>query len=174
LPEEQQAMSSSNWYGLYVRPRHEFVVHDELCRKGVETFLPAVTKLRQWKDRKKQVAFPLFPGYLFVNVVPGPEEFSRVIKTRGTVSFISLERSNPTPALPEEINALKIMMESGAKIDIYPELKEGTPVRVKRGIFQGAEGVLEKKDDQDMFMVGIKLLGRSVGVQIHPDDVEAA
>jgi len=167
-------MSSAQWFALYVKPRHEFVVSAELRRKGIDTFLPSVTKLRRWKDRKKEVAFPLFPGYVFTSVRPHPDEFARVIKTRGTVSFVSLNPGNPAPVAPEEIDSLRIMLESGEKIDIYPDLKEGSPVRVNKGIFEGAEGLLEKKNDQFVFIVSIRLLGKSVGVQIHADDIEAA
>jgi len=66
------------------------------------------------------------------------------------------------------------MIESGEMVDLYPGLKEGTPVRVRRGIFQGAQGILEKKNDQDIFIVGITLLGKSVGVRINADYIEAA
>jgi transcription antitermination factor NusG len=166
-------MSEANWYALYVKSRHEFVVSGELHRKGVETYLPSVTKLRQWKDRKKQVEVPLFPGYLFVHIAPDPEEFSKVIKTRGTVTFISLNPGHPTPLSPEEVSSLKILLESGEEVDIYPQLKEGAPVRVRRGVLKGAEGILAKKHDQSVFVVSIELLGRSVGVKIYADDVEA-
>jgi transcription antitermination factor NusG len=167
-------MSSANWYALYVKSRHEFTVCNELKRKGIDVFLPLIKKLNQWKDRKKHVEFPLFPGYLFVNIVPEPEEFSKVIKTRGTVTFVSLTSGRPTPVAAKEINSLKIILENRNGVDVYPNLKEGSPVRVRRGIFQGAEGFLEKKDNQCVFVVSIKLLGRSVGVQIHGDDLEAA
>ncbi len=167
-------MSNAQWFALSVKPRHEFVVSAELERKGIDTFLPSVTKLRQWKDRKKRVAFPLFPGYLFIHIPPHPHEFSRTVRTRGIVSFVSLNPGTPTPVAPEEIRSLKVMLGSGRPIDIYPGMREGIPVRVTRGVFQGAEGVLEKKDDQCLFIVGLKLLGRSVGVPIHADDLEAA
>lgn len=167
-------MSEANWYALYVKSRHEFVVYEELHRKGIEAFLPSVTKLNQWKDRKKRVESPLFPGYLFVYILPYPEEFLRVIKTRGTVELISLKTGCPAPVEPQEISSLKILLASGNEVDIYPHLKEGAHVRVKRGIFQGAEGILAKKHDQHVFVVSIELLGRSVGVKIYADDVEAA
>ncbi len=167
-------MSSAQWFALYVKPRHEFVVSAELRRKGIDTFLPSVMKLRQWKDRKKEVSFPLFPGYVFTSVRPHPDEFARVIKTRGTVSFVSLNPGIPTPVDPAEIQSLRIMLESGQPLDIYPGLREGLRVRVKRGVFEGAEGVLVKRKDVCLFIVGITLLGKSVGVPIHADDLEAA
>ena len=56
------------WYVVHVRSRHEFSVTERLVKSGIEAFLPIVERLRRWKDRKKLLAFPLFPGYLFVNI----------------------------------------------------------------------------------------------------------
>src|SRR4030042_5124816 len=154
------------WFALYVKSRHEFFTDLELRRKGGETFLPTVKKWRQWKDRKKLIHFPLFPGYLFVYISPDPERFLDVLKTKGSVTLLSAESGRPTPVLLEEINSLKLLIDSGTKVDIYPCLNEGTRVRVRRGLFQGAEGVLQEKGDHCLFLVNIKLLGRSVGVKI--------
>ena len=162
-----------NWYVLYVKSKHEFVTHSELMKKEIETFLPAVRRMRQWKDRKKMVTFPLFPGYLFIHIPPGPENIMSVLKTRGAITLLSSEPGRPTPVLPEEISSLQLLIESGRDIDIYPELKEGTRVRVKRGPLRGAEGTLEKKEDQYLFLVNIDLLGRSIGVRMYADDIEA-
>lgn len=174
MRQKVSAMTHTNWYALYVKSRHEFVVSSELRRKGIETFLPSVTRLNQWNDRKKQVELPLFPGYLFVSIAPEPEEFQNVIKTRGTVMFISQAPGHPTPVVPEEINSLKILLESGERIDIYPHLQEGAPVRVTRGVFRGARGILKQKHDKHVFLLSMELLGRSVAVKIHASDVEAA
>jgi len=133
----------------------------------------SVKKMSQWKDRQKQVEHPLFPGYLFVHITPSPEEILKVVKARGAVALVSMKPGYPTPAREEEIISLKIVLESGGKIDIYPHLKEGAPVRIKRGVFKGAEGILDKKNDQHVFIVNINVLGRSVGIKMHADDVEA-
>lgn len=163
-----------HWHALYVKSRHEFVTRDELTRKGVETFLPSVKRLRRWKDRNKFVDFPLFPGYLFVHVRQNPEAFVNVLKTRGVVTFISLMPGHPTPVPPEEISSLMLLIESGKELDVYPHLTEGTRVRVRRGPLTDAEGVLARKEDQHVFLVNIEILGRSVGVKIYASDIEAA
>lgn len=163
-----------NWYALYVKSRHEFVTQDELVRKGIHTYLPSVKKARQWKDRKKFVEFPLFPGYCFVHIKPCSEDFVNVLKTRGVVTLLSAKPGCPTPVPPEEVDSLRLLVESGKDFDIYPHLKEGAKIRVKRGPLKGAEGVLEKKEDRYMLLVSIKLLGRSVGVNIYADDIETA
>jgi transcription antitermination factor NusG len=162
------------WYAVLVKSRHEFVAQSELGRKGIEAFLPSVKRLRRWKDRKKLVEFPLFPGYLFIRILQNPEAFLDALKTRGVVTLISLNPGSPTPVPPDEIDSLRILIESGEEIDIYSHLKEGTRVRLNSGPLKGAEGILKKKEDRYVFLVNIEILGRSLGVRIHADDVEAA
>jgi transcriptional antiterminator NusG len=165
-------MTDTNWYALWVRSRCEFMTAGELARKGIEHYLPSVPKTRQWKDRKKKVDFPLFPGYLFVHVPRRADAFLQTVKTRGAVSFVSLEPGLPTPVAEEEISSLKILMESGATFDIYPGLQAGTAVRIKRGPLCGAVGVFTHRADEQHFAVNVDILGRSVGLKISADDVE--
>jgi transcription antitermination factor NusG len=75
---------------------------------------------------------------------------------------------------PEEIGSLRILLQSGTDFDVYPNLKEGTRVRVRRGPLQGAEGILAKKEAEYTFLVNLELLGRSIGVKIYADDLEEA
>lgn len=163
-----------NWYAIYVKSNHEFITFGELRRKGIESFLPSVLKVRQWKDRKKQVPFALFPGYLFVHIASHPEEYLTVLKTRGVVTFVCLMKGNPTPVASEEIISLKSAIESGRELDIYPHLKEGIRVRVRKGPLYGAEGILIKKENRHFFVINIEIFGRSVGVEISAEDIEAA
>ena len=119
------------------------------------------------------VESPLFPGYLFINIEPWHESFLSVLKTRGAINLLSAEPGYPTPVSPDEISSLQLLIESGRDFDIYPELKEGTNVRVKRGPLQGAVGTLVERHDQHLFLVNVELLGRSIGVKIYADDLEA-
>jgi len=165
---------TENWYALRVKSRHEYVASEELTRKDIDNFLPSVSRVRQWKDRKKNVDFPLFPGYVFVHLNPLPGAFLNVLKTRGSVCFVSLEPGRPAIVSSQEISSLKLMLESGQQFDVFPALKEGTIVRVKHGPLQGAIGILTKREDHHIFVVNIDILGRSVGLKIYAEDVEQA
>ena len=160
-----------NWFALYVKSRHEFTTCGELEKKGIETFLPKVKKLRRWSDRNQFVDFPLFPGYVFVHLLAGPESFTRVLKTRGAVSLVSAITGQPAPVDDQEMKSLRIMVDSGENLDLTPHLKEGERVRIKGGPFKGAQGVLTKKEDQYIFAVNVELLGRSLCARIYSDDI---
>ncbi len=161
------------WYAVHVKSRHEFVVLDELTEKNLEAFLPAAKRVSQWKDRKKIVKYPLFPGYLFVKISPGPEAFLDVLRTRGVVTFISLEPGKPTPVAPEEIDSLRLLVESGKELDVYPHLKQGTRIRIKNGPLKNAEGILIRKENEYLFQVTVELLGRSVSIRVAAQEVES-
>ena len=53
------------WYAIWTRSRHEQMVREQLERKGYEAFLPTIPRWSRWKDRKKKIDWPLFPGYCF-------------------------------------------------------------------------------------------------------------
>jgi len=160
-----------NWYALWVKSRHEFIARDDLTGKGFETFLPSVMRLQQWRDRKKKVEFPVFPGYLFVFLKQSAQDFQRVVQARGTVAFVCLEPGFPTPVVPEEIHTLQAVVTSGQPFDVYPQFQEGARVKICQGPLQGTEGILAKKENQHLFCVNVEILGRSVGLKISPNDI---
>lgn len=55
----------ARWHAVRTRSRHEKLVRDRLAGLGIEHLLPTVMRLRQWKDRKKEIEVPLFSGYCF-------------------------------------------------------------------------------------------------------------
>jgi transcription antitermination factor NusG len=163
-----------NYYAVHTKSRHEFVAKRELMAKGIEAYLPSIKRMQRWKDRKKLVEFPLFPGYLFVRIHPSPGKHLGVLKARGIVAFICLELGTPAVISTEEINALKLMVDSGKELDVYPNLKAGMRVRIRSGPLRSAEGILTEKEDNYHFVVNIELLGRSIGMRINAEDVEEA
>ena len=58
------------WFAVWTRSRHEQVVREQLERKRIDAFLPTITRWSRWKDRKKKIDWPLFPGYCFARFDP--------------------------------------------------------------------------------------------------------
>src|SRR6202041_3127416 len=61
---------AESWYALHTRSRHEKMVAQRLAEWGVTTFLPMVTEVRRWSDRKKSVQLPLLAGYCLPRLLP--------------------------------------------------------------------------------------------------------
>ena len=160
------------WYAIHVRSRHEFQIFDRLKLKGIEAFLPTVEKLRKWKDRKKLVTFPLFPGYLFVRTTEDTRNMLEVLKIRGVVNMICTLPHKPTPIPDEQITMLQKLVENREALDPYPYLTEGQNVRIIKGPMAGIEGILIEKLDKHFLVLSVDVLRQGVALTINAADVE--
>jgi transcription antitermination factor NusG len=162
-----------NWYAVHVRSRHEFKVTARLTGAGVEAFLPSVDRVRKWKDRKKIVTFPLFPGYVFVGLKDPDGERLPVLKTPGVVGFVGRSASGPEIMALDQVITLMKLVESREGIDPYPYLKEGNRVRIKSGPLTGVEGILIERKGLHVLAVSVDILRQGVSIQIDADCVES-
>lgn len=160
------------WYAVHVRSRHEFKVLERLTEIGINTFLPVVERLNRWKDRKKLVKFPLFPGYIFVYIVRNRQDILSVLKVSGVVKFLGIKADEPEPVPEEQVVSLKKVVESKQPIDPYPYLKEGQRVRIKRGPLAGVEGILSKRAGQHILILSVDILMQGASLKIDAADVE--
>lgn len=161
------------WYAVYVRSRHEFKVLERLTKIGLEAFLPIVERLNRWKDRKKLVTFPMFPGYLFVHIPMNYQDMLTVLKTNGVVRFICLNHGEPEPIPDYQIDSLKVLVANKEAFDPYPYLKEGQRVRIKKGPLAGVQGLLAEKAGKHILILSVDILQQGVSLKIDAADVEA-
>jgi len=160
------------WCALYTRARHEKRVDQRLQERGVESFLPLLEVLSRWKDRKKMVQKPLFPGYLFARIAKN--QILQVLDVRGVVRILGPDLERPSAVPENEIQAIRTLTENATKVDPYPYLKVGRLVRVKHGPLKGLEGLLVKKQKKQRLVISVSVLGRSVATEISAADVESA
>ena len=100
----QRVSNQKNWYVVYTRPRWEKKVADLLSRKKIENFCPLNKVQRQWSDRKKVVAEPLFTSYVFVHIDDTEQLPVRV--TEGIINFVYW-LGKPAVIREDEIVAIK-------------------------------------------------------------------
>jgi transcription antitermination factor NusG len=159
------------WYALWTRSRHEKRVRDRLSDSGVEIFLPTIVRWSYWKDRKKQIDWPLFPGYCFARF--SIMEISTVKACDGVVSIVGVNGA-PSPVSDREIEDVRRLLDSELAADPCPFVKEGAAVLVVHGPLKGVTGRLIHKGLQARLVISIELIGRALSVQVHAADVRPA
>jgi transcription antitermination factor NusG len=159
----------ANWYALYTAPRHEKSVADQMNRRGILCFLPLYRSMRRWKDRRKELAMVLFPGYVFVRVAV--QDRFQVLQLPGAVRLVTF---NGRPvALPEqEIELLRSRLSGTHVMEPHPYLRVGRRVRVRSGPLQGLEGIIVRMKDSCRLVFSIDLIMRSVAVEVDEEEVE--
>jgi transcription antitermination factor NusG len=139
-----------------------------LKAQGVESLLPVVRRLNQWKDRKKTVDFPLFPGYCFARC--SRETRMAVLKVPGVVRIIGSSGA-PEPIPDSEIDALKRVVTQTLSYDSHPYLREGMRVRIMRGPLEGMEGVLARTEQRHRVVIAIHLIQQAAAVEVDSADL---
>jgi transcriptional antiterminator NusG len=166
----ESADSAVQWFAVWTRSRHEQVVREQLERKQFEAFLPTITRWSRWKDRKKKIDWPLFPGYCFVRF--NPEDALAVLKCTGVVNIVSFE-GRPAPIPAYELESIRLLVGSELQYDPCPLLKEGEMVEVIHGPLRGVIGRLVRKDLQKARLVlSVDLIGQAVSVEVDAADVK--
>ncbi len=158
------------WYAVSTRSRHEKYVRDQLKGLGIEALLPIVRRLSQWTDRKKAVDFPLFPGYCFARLT-GDKSLS-VLKASGVVRIIG-SCGKPEPIPDSEIDAVQKLMLHFLPYDSHPYLREGTRVRIVRGVLEGVEGILARNENRHRVVISVNLIQQAAAIEVDLEDVEA-
>jgi len=156
------------WYALRTRSRHERRVYDQLSTRGIEAFLPHIDRWRQWKDRRKLVAFPLFPGYCFARFAAAQR--IAVLRAFGMVQIVG-NREGPLPIPEAEIAGIQRLVTSTLPYDPHPYLDAGMRVEVVRGPLAGLTGILVRKGPKARFVISVNLIQQAAAVELDGSDL---
>jgi len=158
------------WFAIWTRSRHEQVVREQLERKGFEAFLPTIPRWSRWKDRKKKIDWPLFPGYCFVRFKG--EDRLPILKCTGVVNIVSFD-GEIAPIPEHEIDGIRRLVESDLQYDPCPLIHEGMLVEVVHGPLKGVVGRLMRKGAHARLVLSVDLIGQAVSVEVDAADVKA-
>jgi transcriptional antiterminator NusG len=163
-------VGADRWYAVWTRSRHEQVVRSQLDEKNIAAFLPTMARWSRWKDRKKRIEVPLFPGYVFARFDAAAR--LAVLKCSGVVSIVSFN-GEPAPVPDHEIDGIRTLVESTLPFDPCPTIKTGMLVEVAHGPLKGVVGRLTRKGSQSRLVLSVDLIGQGVSVQVDAADVVA-
>lgn len=112
-------ISKDSWYVIYTRSRQEKVLATQLEAAGFEVYLPLISKVSIWSDRKKTVEIPLFNSYVFIK-----NEYDKS-KFKDFKSFVTFLNYNGKPAIvkQKEIDVLKTIIKNGYDIGEASEVE---------------------------------------------------
>lgn len=155
------------WYACRTRSRAEKQVDRLFSAGGFESYLPLVELERQWADRKKRVAFPLFPGYVFARF--RLVEMHEILKTPGVVTVVRVN-GYPTPIREEELESVRRLVAGVNQTGVMPSpsdyLEEGEEVVVAEGPFKGMYGVLLEIKGRATVVVRLSAIRQAVRVTL--------
>jgi transcription antitermination factor NusG len=162
----------AKWYAVQTRARNEKAIATRFEEQGLTTFLPLVTEVRRWSDRKKEVVTPLFSCYVFVQLVASNYDARiRVCRTDGVFRIVSM-RGEAIPIPDEQIESLRTVVTQQVSWSEHSFLEIGQRVRIRDGCLQGVEGVLLAHNSDRTLIISVDAIQRSLAVRVEGYDVE--
>ena len=161
--------NEQKWFALTAKHQHEPKIASLLGAKGFEAFQPTYTEVRRWKDRKKLIVLPLFPGYVFF--CGDLERRLEILSIPGVFSIVCFGET-AAEISADEIEGIRRVCLNRLDVQPHPFLVVGDRVRVVEGPLSGVTGILQKQKDTYRLILSIELLGRSAAVEIDANNVE--
>jgi transcription antitermination factor NusG len=118
---------------------------------------------RKWADRWKNLALPLFPGYVFCHF--DAVKRARVLATSGVIDVVRFG-NELIPIEDIEIEAIRLVVNSSLTTEPYASLGRGQRVMMIDGPLRGITGTLIEIRKKLRLVVSVELLQRSVLVEV--------
>jgi transcription antitermination factor NusG len=160
-------MNSSPWHVLHVHSNYEKRVAQSLAVRSVEHFLPLYSERVRWTDRTVVTERPLFPGYVFARI--SFQTRSCVISTPGVFRVLGDDKRDMVSC--EELDKIRGGLASGLLLRPHPCVSVGTRVRVRDGIFAGAEGIVQEFRHQCKVIIALGAVRQCFSLEVAIGDL---
>ena len=149
------------WFVCHSKPRCEKKFAALATREGFLHYLPLIRSVRRYGTREKIFTKPLFPGYVFVRLEPAGKE--RIYQQDLLVRALPVENES---VFLQQLEAVKVVCNSGLEAVLHPLMKKGTHVRVKGGPLDGLEGYVDDPANPQGIIVSVDVLQRGLLVRL--------
>ena len=160
-----------HWYVIHTKARQESLALENLERQGYTTYCPQITLSKRRRNAWHQVAEPLFPRYLFIQLTEGEDDFGPIRSTLGVSNMLRFG-GKPATIGNDIIESLRQQeYDSAATPDPELPVKPGDRVRGMDGPFAGLEGIFQNSSKDARVVILMELLGRENRVSVDRDSI---
>jgi transcription antitermination factor NusG len=159
-----------SWFAVYTNSRHEKRAALHFEQRDIAHFLPLYRSQRRNKNGARvAVDFPLFPGYIFVNIPR--EERVRVLQVPGIISIVGGLDGKPASISECEIESLREGLRH-RNARPHPHLSVGQRVRITSGALAGIVGRVVRVKNGLRVVLTLDLIMQSFSVEVRQDELE--
>jgi transcription antitermination factor NusG len=148
------------WYVIYTRSKYEKKVREELMAQEYISYLPLISKVSTWSDRRKMIDVPLFSSYVFISL-DDIRIYYKILQIKGVVNFIKFENKFAI-VKDSEIEMIKLLINKSSCIKVNNEMKTGETKTITSGPFCGYECEVSSYNGKNKVYVKIESLRQTV------------
>jgi len=153
-----ELVGQERWHVAQTLRHHEKMAERHLKEQGFRGFFPLFRKTVRNARQLREIAAPVFPGYIFVILDLERDRWRSINGTLGIARLLTaLQQPIPVPAGVVE-GLIATLDHSGLAL-LGGDLKTGQVVKVVAGPFAGQIGVLERLDAKGRVRVLLNIMG---------------
>ena len=111
---------------------------------------------------------PVFPGYVFVNYLP--VEKGTVLKSNMVVRILPVENQDQ---LIRELAQVRQALSIDPTLDACAAFQSGKRVLIRKGPFQGLEGLVQTVKGRTKVVLNVEMIGRALSVEVGIEFLES-
>jgi transcriptional antiterminator RfaH len=165
--------TNPHWFLVRTEMRRENTANERLSSQGYQIYFPRISRRVRRQGKRIRQIFPLFPQYLFLQLLTGEQSIAPVRSTKGVLGIVKFGASYAI--VPDRIVSLlqkKAHPETGLYHIEERRLWPNKPIRVNGGTFDGLEGIFLRDCGEDRVLILLSVLGQSTPVKIPETQVE--
>ena len=157
------------WFIFYCNSRAEKKAHQILTEENYNVYLPLITEIHQWSDRKKKVQVPMFRGYIFVNCLLN--QIHRIIQINHIVAPVKIGDEFAVLRL-KDIELLRKIEEHGIQATAEQiRIQKGDSVGIKSGPLKGYNGICIQELGQNYVFIAIEAIDHYIKIKVHKGEI---
>jgi transcriptional antiterminator RfaH len=163
------------WFVIQTNPKEEDVACLVLRQQGIDIYQPFMEKYIFHARKRILKKYPLFPNYVFANIIPIEEELHKIRWCRG-VRRILLDNYQPVPIDDDFVAGLYNLEDKKSGTIKKPvTFAPGDVVRIKSGPMKDLYGVFEAwGSDEGRVRILIEMVNNKAKVVMHSSLIEKA
>jgi transcription antitermination factor NusG len=160
-------MSDLKWFVAHTRPRREKKLQQFCEREGFLATLPCYRSVRKYRGKKVVFSKPLFPGYVFLQLLPGQKQ--SIVQNDHVANLLTIHDQD---LFIRQIGEILQALESDLEIYLAPEIGTGMRVKIKTGPLRGMEGWVEQRYGMTTVLLRLDFIGQAAAVKLQADELE--
>jgi transcription antitermination factor NusG len=157
------------WFVAHTRPRCEKKLEQYCSQDGIATTLPLYKTAHKYRGKTVQFQKPLFPGYLFLQILP--TERPKVYQSKYLANLLEVYDQE---TFAHQLRDILLALETELEIRLAPEIGEGTRVLIKSGPLRGMEGWVEKRHGMSTVLLRLDFIVQAAAVKVDASQLEPA
>ena len=160
------------WYVAQTKPKAEKRACHWLGMKNIEVFIPKMEVKKRRRRSMMPVVEPVFPGYIFVRMVPAAASWQKLNWTPGIKRVLAFD--GIPSEVPEAVVAeLRRRSVEKGFIQRGPEFSKGEIVQVTDGPLKGLVGVIEEaRPGKERINILLNILSNPTRVQTNASELQ--